>query len=193
MLITKNGAWLNYSIETTAAGCILVGLLMGRLLNRATRGCYWQFLLITIMLVLPVSPQGPWLNYKLPIDVQKSYPIIEEALLQVDDPVLCEDASLLMRTNKIVSWEPSVFVLGGYYKTTWNQTPFVNKIENSEFNLIVLNYDVDTWWLPQNTLPYPQPCERLTEEMATAIVSNYSLVWNSSSYWMYSPKVSNEN
>jgi 4-amino-4-deoxy-L-arabinose transferase-like glycosyltransferase len=188
LLITKEGAWLNYAIELVAAGSILVGLLLGKLLNRATPKCYQQVILIAILLILPLSPIGSWYNYHLPENVKESYRYILPDLQNAKDPVLCEDATLLMQSGKQVIWEPSVFVLGGYYKTTWNQTPFVNKISSQDFSMVVLNYDVETWWLPQDPLPYPKPYERLTEEMAQAIVDNYYLSYNTSSYWVYFPK-----
>jgi hypothetical protein len=130
---------------------------------------------------------GSWYNYHLPEDVKNSYKVVLPILETSADPILCEDATLAMQAGRSVIWEPSVFVLGGYYKTSWDQTPFVNKIESKSFSTIVLNYDVTTWWLPQESLPYPKPYERLTEEMAQAIVDNYALVWNSSSYWVYKP------
>jgi hypothetical protein len=188
LLITKEGAWLNYAIELVAAGSILVGLLMGKLLNRANPKSLEQFLVVAALIILPLSPMGSWYNYHLPDSVKESYVEILPKLEAVADPVICEDATLAMQAGRDVIWEPSVFVLGGYYRTTWNQTPFVNSISAREFSLIVLNYDVTTWWLPQDDLPYPKPYERLTGEMAQAIVDNYYLEWNSSSYWVYYPK-----
>jgi hypothetical protein len=130
---------------------------------------------------------GSWYNYHLPDSFRDSYKVIIPVLENSSDPILCEDATLLMQAGRQIVWEPSVFVQGGYYKTTWNQTPFVDSLQSKEFNVIVLNYEVSTWWLPQEPLPYPRPHERLTEEMAQAIVDNYHLEYNSSTYWMYLP------
>jgi hypothetical protein len=123
----------------------------------------------------------------VPENVKESYVEIMPYLESTTGPVICEDATLAMQAGVGLVWEPSVFVQGGYYRDIWDQTPFVEQIESKDFKVVVLNYPVETWWLPQDPLPYPRPHERLTEEMAQAIVDNYSLVWNSSSYWMYLP------
>lgn len=188
LLITKEGAWLNYAMEFVVASSILVGLLLGRLINKNTPKLFVEILLIAVLIILPLSPLGSWYNYKLPKDISVSYDKIQPILENSSNPVICEDATLAMRSGKSLVWEPSVFVLGGYYRTTWNQTPFVTQIKDKKFSAIVLNYNLSTWWLPQDSLPYPKPYERLTEEMATAIRDNYYLEYNSKTYWLYLPK-----
>ena len=187
VLIFKQGAWLNYAQELVVISSILVGLLLGHLLNKGSLTFKKQFIFVGILLILPLSPMGSWYNYEPPTGVQTSYEVLRPILENVDDPVICEDATLAMEAGRTLVWEPSVFVLGGYYKASWNQSPFVESLASKSYSVIVLNYDVTTWWLPQDPLPYPKPYERLTKEMATAIVDNYYLAWNSSSYWLYLP------
>jgi len=185
-LIFKQGAWLNYFMEFVAASSIAIGLLLGALLNRRTHKCLWQFLFISLVVMLPL---GGIVRYGggITSGTEEAYRVIRPQIESTLSPVICEDATLLMEAGKFPVWEPSVFVLGGYYKTTWNQTPFVREIESKSFGLIVLNYNVSTWWEDQRGLSYPVPQERLTEEMATAIVSSYHLDYNVSNYWVYIP------
>ena len=187
ILISKKGAWLNYSIEAVAVGAILSGMLMGAVLKKSTVKTKWQFIVLACLVLFPIGAMRSGYGLDLRQVEIADRITVTSILKNVSDPVICEDATILMEANKQVIWEPSVFVLGGYYKSKWSQTPFVNELKSEKFNLIVLNYNLSTWWLPQDDLPYPHPHERLTEEMATAIVNNYHLTYNGSGYWIYAP------
>ena len=181
--MAKEGAWLNYFIESVAAASILVGLQLKRL---ESGGLLLPFA-YGVVAALSLISARTWVIPSFPEYTSEAYSKISGYMQEVGSDIISEDAALLMRNGGGILWEPSVFVLGGYYKTVWDQTPFVEDLESKRFDLIVLNYDVNTWWLPQGDLPYPVPHERLTEEMATAIVGSYQLKDNIGNYWVYEP------
>lgn len=178
--VGKIGANMNYFFETIMVSCILIGLAIKRLMEMIKDEKIYDIFVNSALLVqLVLFLHMPFLTEPAATKTDlKNAQVLSQVIRNTDGKIISEDASLLLMNNKPIIFMPFEFTQLANQKI-WNQTRFINDIKNKQFSLIILSFDVH--------------CqideERLTPEMAEAIMENYYIKQVIGEYFLYYPVI----
>ncbi len=190
------GSSTNYLIEFMGVVCMCVGIAsawpldaLSRALQRGSnqrrRGSYQRLAVSILALVLPglliwqVARPGRWRWLQAPQSAER---LMMERVLglikQANGPVLSEDMTLLALAGKRVEFDHYMTQLA--YKKIWDQSKFLRRIYNKEFDLVVLEFDIYAF---RN-----EKYERFSPEMISALRQNYELAVIEGDLRVYKPR-----
>lgn len=190
----KYGSAVNYLLELIVAGSILLGVTLNQFRTPMQSGQVSDFtpkdsgfglriskpIIIYLFLILQLVmiwhiPYG--LEYG-ETPTQKDWFYAKETekyIQQTPGLILSDDIAMLVRNQRPVLFQP--FIMSTLARQgLWNQTPVVNDLNQQKFELLVLYFDASR----------NPDLERYTEQMLTAIKTNYHLIDHLGKYWIYS-------
>lgn len=220
----KVGSWIGYFLETLAVATILISILawkVGSLKEGKAfkMGVYIgdkivsmdsrvkDFVLIAIPIfvliqIVSLPNYGAWTQP--PISIKEDYKTVLGYIesLPKDVPILSEDGYVLDKSDRDPIWEPSFFSASAKNKGL-DQSGIVDRIVSKEFGLIILEWDLTTYynwkpglnglvtWMPDNIRRcFSYGYMRSTDEFVDAMLGNYQLRSSFSRMWVYEPKTS---
>ena len=185
-LIGKQGSNWYYFLDLIAGLSVVAGILFSDLYARRDvavpeKESLRPLVLVCLVLVaqLVLFAQPPLSAH--PDGATAAADVVDDT----DRPVLSVDASILMRNEQTVIYEPFIMTQlhqAGY----WDQTPVLRSIANREYGYIVLSFDVSD----RGSERYP---DRWSEEQLRTIDANYELHGVTGSYWIYAPRNETRN
>lgn len=182
MLSGKVGSDLNYFINLIIASSCLAGIFISDLVQPLIDGQKNRGWVLAVLILIPAAIIQSGMmegnrekSFKpFPEDYLSGRMIVEK-LSSVNGPILSEDEGFCLLSGHEVLFNP--FIMSEMAREGfWNETPFVQAIENREFDLIMLRFDVNN---PYND---DQPgagghagWDRFTPRMEAAIGENYEV------------------
>ncbi|MBU1022998.1 glycosyltransferase family 39 protein, partial [bacterium] len=172
----KIGSDLNYFLETIVAAHILLAVFLNYLLKEKVE---FSGSLIATCLVFLIALDYAFIHdnrkysYQPDKDDRTYATILVSMIKDREGPILSEDEGFPAICGKEVQFNP--FIMTELSKEgIWDQTDFVNSIENKKYDLIILRFDVTN---PNHEdkpgLGGYAGWDRWTEEMELAIRKNY--------------------
>ncbi len=180
----KVGSNINYVLELIAGACMLVGMLLGRILEEQPRG--WRAWMgpaaIGILLFQIVTPSltprlTDWWRFRIDPDATAGDRALDR-LRSAEGPVFSEDTTLLELAGRPIEYqcyELTQLSLTGH----WDQGPLLERFNRHDFALILLRFDIAD--------PTPLARTRFTPEMLGAIREHYRPVERRGPYWFLVP------
>lgn len=180
----KVGSNINYVLELIAGACMVVGMLLGRILEERQRG--WRawigpaaMIILLIQIVTPaLTPRlADWWRFRIDPDTSPGDRALDR-LRYAEGPVFSEDTTLLVLSGRPIEYqcyELTQLSLTGH----WDQRPLLERFNRRDFALILLRFDIDD--------PTPLSRTRFTPEMLAAIRENYRPVEKRGPYWFLVP------
>ena len=193
------GGNTNYFVEFLAAASLASGLLLARLCasahgpatpqaRRPVALCRLLVIVVTgllafQMLTLDLGPMpAAWQSIQRPI-VRTARQAVLDAVKAADGPVLSDDMTLLVLSGKQLVFQPHVF--SQLARTgRWDQGPLLRMLEAGEFDLLVLQFQIDGDGYQGDALGR----ERFTHEMLELIGRRYEIVGRYGRYRLYRPR-----
>ena len=188
----KKGGGFHYSLEVTSVGCILVGFLLvrGSAVLRQKRVALVPLLLVGLLVValffqalgFPLG-QG-YVNYAFLASTsegnQQTLDIVSETEGYIHADRIASPTVYGGHPEKWIAWEPALLFVGGIYKHKgrlgWDQSELVSRLETGYYELVITPHDLELVW---SQMPGARSVhiyrERLSPEVAYAILSNYEL------------------
>jgi len=181
LLAGKVGSDLNYFINLAVASSILAGSFIADLFKKLEASESRSGVLIPAMLLIPaimihsgmMEGHRAWSFTPTSEDIESGNRIVE-VLSSVNGPILCEDEGFCLKAGHEVLFNPfimSEMAREGY----WDESDFITAIQNKEFDLIMLRFDVFAEY-HDDTPGYGNNAgwDRFTPAMEAAISENYS-------------------
>lgn len=219
----KVGSWLGYFLDPIAVMTLLIPIFVWRVSKFSPGKITSVKILVNekmynmgslggkdlLMIAIPLLVVFQLINYpnystwtQPPKGIEEDYSTIISYIeeLPPGTPVLSEDAYILLETGREPIWEPSYFSEAAKHAGL-DQEPLLDKIESKEFGLIILEWDIETYynwkpgiagcveWMPDYVRRfYSMGYLRMTDEMADAVLDNYQLKDKFYRTWVYEPK-----
>jgi hypothetical protein len=190
--VGKIGSGLNYFFEPIMVSCILLGFLLSELYPQIVKS--WATLRIVVFLLvlqlLFFIPGHVTYFEKLPTEADvASGQTVSSYVRAESGNILSEDAGIAVLNGKNVAIE--LFNCTQLLRQgLWNQNGFLHQLENREFSLVILDFDISS----DPVFPHDV---RFTPEMMKAIRENYHLFdavgcqnKYHSKYYVYKPNMS---
>jgi len=182
LLSGKVGSDLNYYLNLVIASACLAGLLAADILRAAASGESRPAWIVPIMLLIPAAIAQSGLmegqrgfSFNPIAEDYRNGAMIVETLSSVNGPILSEDEGFCLLAGHEVLFNPFIMSELGR-EGVWDQTPFVRSIENREFDMIMLRFDVND---PTNDdrpgVGTHAGWDRFTPSMERAIADNYRI------------------
>ncbi|MBI2837929.1 MAG: hypothetical protein HYX75_06430 [Acidobacteria bacterium] len=182
----KVGSNINYVLELIAGACMVVGMLVGRILQERPPG--WRawmgpaaMIILLIQIVTPsLTPRlTDWWRFRIDPDTSAGDRALDR-LRYAEGPVFSEDTTLLVLAGRPIEYqcyELTQLSLTGH----WDQRPLLERFNRHDFALVLLRFDIAD--------PTPLARTRFTPEMLVAIRENYRPVEKRGPYWFLVPSV----
>ncbi len=193
LLAGKVGSDLNYYMNLITASACLTGLFAADLFSAFQK--QKKIRLVAVMLLIPaalaqsgfIEGDRAWSFTPRSDSTQNDYRSgenIVEILSSVNGPILSEDEGFCLLAGHEVLFNP--FIMSELAREKiWDQEPFVRAIEEKQFDLIMLRFDVnDPGHDDRPSVGTYAGWDRFTESMERAIADNYEIDFNISPIYM---------
>ncbi len=167
----KVGSNYNYFCEFIGAGAIIIGSVLNKL--EKEKFIIYSLLLIQLIIFFHIPYLTGYTRKRLS---QRQMRILSDVIKHSPEPILSEDAGLLVLNNKEVLFQPFIFTQLSNQRI-WKQNDFLQDIRERKFSKIILTFDLN------KTIDRT----RLTEAMAEMIKDNYILQQRIGDYYIYRP------
>jgi hypothetical protein len=178
--VGKQGSNYNYFFEIDLAASLISGLFLGWLVRRVSfrpRGSYALlaffviplFLLLSVGNLMSLKNAGETFFRPAPNHSEKVLRFVQE----LPGPVYSMDMTILMQAGKEIPAEPAIITALAMNKQ-WDEGSFVRRIEQGQFQAIILYYLEDRVFF--------------TESVARAVQQRYYLGKEIGKYKVYLPK-----
>jgi hypothetical protein len=211
------GIWYSFSLEVLSVAMMLIPILgwklskleetkssIGLIVNgkvysnagKALLQGVVPLLLIVQLVMLPSFASGTPINSNLK-------PMYNEGVKDIvsvgTKPVISEDVYLLYLAGRYPIYEPGITALATRAGTL-DSTPIISNINSKVYGLIILEWDVTTYydwpvdlglpsWIPSNIQEgYYMPYLRGTPAYVNAVIAEYQLKEHIGRLWIYEPK-----
>lgn len=176
--VGKEGSYVNYFYELSAALALIIGALIGLSGNKANYR--WVQLIMLILLFFPITGA-----INLTVDDYSSrhdgrmlheYGLmkLENLIGEVDGNVLADEfMSMVITSGKPLIYQPFEYKMLTY-GDVWDQTAFIESINNKEYDLILL-YDPQGWdsrnarWTPEQLAAIEENYRRYRQTAETSV------------------------
>jgi hypothetical protein len=193
----KVGSDVNYLIEFMGVTYVICGAVVARALSAAARltstgtplwrGPALAALLLPLLLLWQATAGYRDVGAEAPVPgpvIRAEKERVRNLIAGTAGPVLCEDLTLLLRSGKPVDFAPFEMTHLAA-RGRWDQGPFLHRIEQREFALIVLEFDL--FATPRGGAELFS-YERFSPEMIAAMRRSYRLHRWRGGYWIYVPE-----
>lgn len=180
--VGKEGSYINYFYELSAALALLTGALLGMIGKKADYR--WVQLAMLIVLFFPITGAIDLTmnEYAFRHDGRMQHIVglknLEKAIANVDGNVLADEfMDMVVTAGKPLMFQPFEYKMLTY-DNLWDQTAFIESIQNKEYDLILL-YDPEGWDSRNG---------RWTPEQLAAIEENYRSYKRTGETFVYYPR-----
>jgi len=181
LLSGKVGSDLNYFINLVIGASCLTGLLFHDLLKASVQSDCKRWIIPAMLLIPAILVQSGFmegnrsLSFSPGREEYMNGRFITDTLSAVNGPILSEDEGFCLLAGHEVLFNP--FIMSELAREgIWDQSPFIEAIENREFDIIMLRFYVDD---PSHDdragAGAHAGWDRFTTEMEEAISANYEL------------------
>jgi len=178
----KVGSSVNYYLEILVFLSLAVGLVFRQAWDKSNHKPWHLLTSLCLLVQLMAYFHVPfYYRNRTGFPVYQQIGNISKMIQSVAQPILSEDAGILVLNDKQIWFQP--FIMCQLSKQgIWNQGPFVRDIQANKYGLILLNANIAID--PIDAIR----SDRFTLQMIQAIRNSYRLSYNSRDYYLYIPK-----